>query len=160
MCSSSLVEEQMPGNRTARTRELDRYIGSRLRERRLMLGMTQGELANEVGLAFQQIQKYENGVDRISASRLFECAIALDIPFGWFVEGATSPVERVAIGRNPGNLSLHRAMNQITDPNCRTALKNLVRVLAKSSVGRPRRQTERVLAREAAEPLSEAAEFL
>ena len=132
----------MPGNRTAHARELDRYIGSRLREQRLLLGMTQGELAKKLGLAFQQIQKYENGVDRISASRLFDCAMALGVPFGWFVEGAASTLGRVAINRHPGNLALQRAISRITEPGCRTALKNLARVLAKSRISSARPRLE------------------
>jgi len=129
----------MPGTRTAHTRELDRYIGSRLREQRLLLGMTQGELAQKLGLASQQVQKYESGVDRVSASRLFDCAIALGVPFGWFVEVAASTLGHFAFSRHPGDLALQRAISQITEPDCRTALKNLARVLAKSPIGRAQR---------------------
>lgn len=111
----------MPGARTARTREIDRYIGSRLPQRRVMLGLTQRELGRKVGLAFQQIERYELGADRISASRLFDCAVALQMPFGWFVEGATSALRRAANGQHAGNLALHRAMNRIADPGCRRA---------------------------------------
>lgn len=103
----------MPG---ARTRELDRYIGSRLAQRRLMLGLTQRELGRKVGLAFQQIERYASGADRISASRLFDCAVALQMPFHWFVEGATSALGRAAKGQHAGYLALHRAMNRIADP--------------------------------------------
>lgn len=125
----------MPGRRTAHTREIDRYIGARMRERRLMRGMSQGELAKLVGLAFQQIQKYESGADRISASRLLDCAVALHTPFGWFVEGADSPLKRTLTRRGSAALSLHRSIGEITEPGCRQALRRLVRVLAKSGVG-------------------------
>jgi transcriptional regulator with XRE-family HTH domain len=133
----------MTARRTARTRDLDRYIGNRLRERRLMMGLSQGELAKAVGLAFQQIQKYETGTDRISASRLFDCAAALDTPFGWFVEGATGTPATVAIDRQPRTLELHRAVNDVTDPGCVTALAGLARVLVDTGVGRNRRETEK-----------------
>jgi transcriptional regulator with XRE-family HTH domain len=130
----------MTARRTPRARELDRYIGNRLRERRLMLGLSQGELAKAVGLAFQQIQKYETGTDRISASRLFDCAAVLNTPFGWFVEGATASLATAAINRLPRTLELHRAMNEVTEPGCVTALAGLARVLADTGVGRERRR--------------------
>lgn len=120
----------MAARRTPRARDLDRYIGQRLRERRLTLGLSQGELAKAVGLAFQQIQKYETGTDRISASRLFECATALDVPFGWFVEGATSAVGAAVFDRHSGRLALFRAMKEVADPGCMTALIGLARALA------------------------------
>src|ERR1700732_1444750 len=131
--------KEMAARRTPRARDLDRYIGQRLRERRLMQGMSQGELAKAVGLAFQQIQKYETGTDRISASRLFDCAAALDTPFGWFVEGATSTLDAVASDRQPHTLELHRAVNDVMDPGCVTALAGLARALSASGIGRDRR---------------------
>jgi transcriptional regulator with XRE-family HTH domain len=131
--------KEMAARRTPRARDLDRYIGQRLRERRLMQGMSQGELAKAVGLAFQQIQKYETGTDRISASRLFDCAVALDAPFGWFVEGATSAFGAAAAERHPGMLGLHRAVNDVTDPGLATALAGLARALVESGIGRARR---------------------
>jgi transcriptional regulator with XRE-family HTH domain len=131
----------MTARRTLRTRDLDRYIGNRLRERRLMMGLSQGDLAKAVGLAFQQIQKYETGTDRISASRLFDCAAALDTPFGWFVEGATSTLAAEAVDRQPGALELHRAVSEVTDPGCVAALAGLARVLAHTGVGRTPRRT-------------------
>jgi len=101
-----------------------------------MLGLSQGELATRVGLAFQQIQKYESGADRISASRLFDCAAALETPISWFFEGARSAGGSTLVVRRPRALRLHRAMNDITDPGCRAALTNLVRVLARGTTGR------------------------
>jgi transcriptional regulator with XRE-family HTH domain len=131
----------MTARRTSRTRDLDRYIGNRLRERRLLMGLSQGDLAKAVGLAFQQIQKYETGTDRISASRLFDCAAALDTPFGWFVEGAPSALASGAFDRRPGALELHRAVSEVTDPGCVAALASLARILAHTGVGGTRRGT-------------------
>lgn len=66
---------------------IDLYVGKRLRQRRRLLGMTQQKLAEEVNIRFQQIQKYESGANRISASRLWALSCALDAPVSYFFEG-------------------------------------------------------------------------
>jgi transcriptional regulator with XRE-family HTH domain len=66
----------------------DKYVGSRVRMRRMMLGMSQEKLADALGLTFQQIQKYEKGTNRISASRLQAISQILDTPVHFFFEGA------------------------------------------------------------------------
>jgi transcriptional regulator with XRE-family HTH domain len=66
---------------------IDRYVGNRMRLRRRFLGMTQQGLAEAVGIRFQQIQKYESGANRISASRLWELSNALGTPIPYFYEG-------------------------------------------------------------------------
>jgi transcriptional regulator with XRE-family HTH domain len=71
----------------AHIREVDSYVSHRVRQRRLVLGITQSELGKMVGVAHQQIQKYEAGVDRIPANRLFDIARALGVDVGYFVEG-------------------------------------------------------------------------
>jgi transcriptional regulator with XRE-family HTH domain len=65
----------------------DKYVGSRVRMRRLMLHMSQERLAGQLGLTFQQVQKYEKGTNRISASRLQEISRILDVPVPFFFEG-------------------------------------------------------------------------
>ena len=67
--------------------DVDIYVGKRLRRRRRLLGMTQQDLANEVGVRFQQIQKYECGANRITASRLFDLANALTVNVNYFFDG-------------------------------------------------------------------------
>lgn len=67
---------------------IDRHIGSRVRARRIMLGMSQEKLAEALGLTFQQVQKYEKGVNRIGASRLLQMAGILDVSIEFFFEGA------------------------------------------------------------------------
>ena len=69
---------------------VDLHIGQRVRHRRWLLGMTQQQLAQSVGIRFQQIQKYESGANRVSASRLWDLAQALDIPVSFFFEGLTN----------------------------------------------------------------------
>lgn len=68
-------------------RKLDAYIGARVRMRRLMLNMSQEALSGKLGVTFQQVQKYEKGLNRISASRLFELAQALRVPVSYFYDG-------------------------------------------------------------------------
>jgi transcriptional regulator with XRE-family HTH domain len=67
--------------------QIDRHIGSRVRARRTMLGMSQERLADALGLTFQQVQKYEKGVNRIGASRLLQIAGILDVGIEFFFEG-------------------------------------------------------------------------
>jgi transcriptional regulator with XRE-family HTH domain len=70
-----------------RTNPIDKHVGARVRMRRLMLNMSQSEIGNALGLTFQQIQKYENGVNRISASRLQLLCAVLKVPVPFFFEG-------------------------------------------------------------------------
>ncbi len=67
--------------------QIDKHIGSRVRARRVMLGMSQEKLADALGLTFQQVQKYEKGVNRIGASRLLHIAGILDVSIEFFFEG-------------------------------------------------------------------------
>lgn len=66
---------------------VDSHVGQRIRQRRWMSGMTQQQLAEKVGIKFQQIQKYETGMNRVSASRLWDIAEALSVPVSFFFEG-------------------------------------------------------------------------
>jgi transcriptional regulator with XRE-family HTH domain len=83
------------------TNEIDFHVGKRIRRRRRLLGLTQQQLAEGVGIRFQQIQKYESGANRVSASRLYEIAEALDAPVQYFYEGIESKrISPVADGDN------------------------------------------------------------
>ncbi|MCT4555445.1 MAG: helix-turn-helix domain-containing protein [Pelagimonas sp.] len=75
---------------------VDVHVGKRIRHRRWLVGMTQQQLAEHVGIKFQQIQKYETGANRVSASRLWDIADALDVPVSFFFEGIESEAEDVA----------------------------------------------------------------
>jgi transcriptional regulator with XRE-family HTH domain len=66
---------------------VDVHVGKRVRHRRWMIGMTQQQLAERVGIKFQQIQKYETGMNRVSASRLWDIADALEVPVSFFFDG-------------------------------------------------------------------------
>ncbi|MGA8616194.1 MAG: helix-turn-helix domain-containing protein [Xanthobacteraceae bacterium] len=76
----------------------DKHVGTRVRMRRLMLGMSQEKLADQLGLTFQQVQKYEKGTNRISASRLQHVCHILDVPVSFFFEQAPAP----AVGNSRG----------------------------------------------------------
>ncbi len=74
------------GQRTRRVRPVDLHVGIRVRQRRVLLGMTQTDLADTKGLTFQQVQKYERGTNRISASRLYRLSQVFDVTVEYFFE--------------------------------------------------------------------------
>jgi transcriptional regulator with XRE-family HTH domain len=73
-----------PGRRPAE--DIDRHVGARIRERRIMLGLTLHQMAELIGLTYQQAYKYEKGVNRVSSGRLYRIAQALDVDIGYFFE--------------------------------------------------------------------------
>ena len=75
---------------------IDKYVGARIRSRREMLGISQRKLANALGMTFQQIQRYENGTDRIAAGRLQQLSQALHAPLAFFFHGAPE----MSVGRS------------------------------------------------------------
>lgn len=84
---------------------VDQHVGKRLRQKRSVLGISQEKLADHVGVTFQQIQKYENGLNRISASRLYEFSKILNVPISFFFdsfETASNQNEEAATGLNDG----------------------------------------------------------
>lgn len=73
---------------------IDLHLGRRLRRRRRLLGLTQQQLASQVGIRFQQIQKYESSANRISAARLWQLSEALECPVSYFYDGLEEALER------------------------------------------------------------------
>jgi len=113
---------------------VDAHVGKRIRHRRWMLGMTQQQLADAVGIKFQQIQKYETGMNRVSASRLWEIATTLDVPIGHFFEGldaagAVEAAQQHDVLENKEALDLVRAYYSIPEQQ-RRRLFDLARVLS------------------------------
>jgi len=89
--------------------DIDLHLGKRLRRRRRLLGLTQQQLADSVGVRFQQIQKYECGANRISAARLWSLSEALEVPVGYFYDGLADITHRdVAAERQDGGEILAR----------------------------------------------------
>ena len=82
---------------------IDLHVGKRLRRRRRLLGLTQQQLAESIGIRFQQIQKYECGANRVTASRLYELAVALNVPVNYFFEGLQPVAENPATPGAPAN---------------------------------------------------------
>ena len=83
---------------------VDVHVGKRVRHRRWMVGMTQQQLAERVGIKFQQIQKYETGMNRISASRLWDISAALGVPVSFFFEGLSEAGEDARQSSLPGDI--------------------------------------------------------
>ena len=79
-----------------RSSEVDAHVGRRVRERRKALGMSQEKLADAIGIASQQVQKYEIGLNRVSASRLWDITEALEVDVGYFFEGIQKRAKRKA----------------------------------------------------------------
>lgn len=80
---------------------VDVHVGKRIRQRRWMVGMTQQQLGDKVGIKFQQIQKYETGMNRVSASRLWDIAAALDVPVNFFFDGIAESDSDAAAALEP-----------------------------------------------------------
>ena len=79
--------DALPGKPSPRANTADRHVGTRIRERRIMLGLSQQQLAAMIGVTYQQAHKYERGLNRISAGRLYDIASVLSVPISWFFEG-------------------------------------------------------------------------
>ena len=97
-------------------REIDRHVGRRLRYRRLMMDFSQTYLAEQVGLSFQQFQKYEKGANRISASKLHEFAQILDVPVSYFFEDMPTKIKEAAQTTEP---ALEDEENPFSEPEVR-----------------------------------------
>ncbi len=140
----TLVSERMAGKKP---NPVDQHVGSRVRLRRMLLGMSQERLGESMGLTFQQVQKYEKGVNRIGASRLFQISKILDVPVQFFFEEAPHVGGRTTPGMAEANseafileflnsregLELNRAFVKIADPKVRKSVVDLVRALSARS---------------------------
>ncbi|MCR6630634.1 MAG: helix-turn-helix domain-containing protein [Magnetospirillum sp.] len=128
-----------------RANAVDAHVGARIRLRRNGLGLSQERLADALGLTFQQVQKYEKGVNRVGASRLFDLARVLNVPIGYFFENLIPPEPEPA---GPGDvptvptadadlkretLELLRAFHRIGNPTVRRRVYDLARALAEAA---------------------------
>jgi len=130
-----------------RPNPMDIHVGSRVRLRRMLLGMSQEKLGDHLGLTFQQVQKYEKGINRIGASRLFDLSKTLGVPISYFYEDA--PVAGPGLAEDPceygektgessvfdflstrEGLELNKAFVKITSARVRRTIVELVRSLA------------------------------
>src|SRR5262245_33618898 len=147
--SAEALDSDEKGSR--RANPIDIHVGSRVRFRRMLLGMSQEKLGERLGLTFQQVQKYEKGINRIGASRLFDLAQVLGVSVQFFYDDAPHAEARAldtesaapAEGQGPADehsiveflrsrdgLELNRAFVRISDIKARRAIVDLVRSLA------------------------------
>ena len=120
-----------PEKHGQRATAADRHVGSRIRERRVMMGLSQQQLARMIGVTYQQAHKYERGLNRISAGRLFEIAQVLGVGVSWFFDGlaaATQPLEMST--RQRMCLELARNFALIDNEKHQEALSQMARALA------------------------------
>ena len=145
MPSDDIVERP---EREHRPSPIDVHVGGRVRLRRTLLGMSQEKLGDALGLTFQQVQKYERGVNRIGASRLFDLSRVLDVPIGFFFDdmpdalGGGMNTARRSYGlaeqqegfddetlHRRETLELVRAYYRINDPSVRKRVFELIKSL-------------------------------
>lgn len=129
-----------PRRRRGRANEIDALVGRRIRQRRMLLGMSQSDLANALGITFQQLQKYERGLNRVGAGRLYDLSQALQVPVGYFFEAETeeadagSDLQEVAAepARQRETVDLVRAYYGLQDQTVRRRVLDLVRALSQA----------------------------
>lgn len=120
--------------RPARAQALDRHVGARLRDRRVMLGLSQQELAKLIGVTYQQAYKYEKGVNRIAAGRLYEIARALGVDCDYFFVGL-GPREPARVAPQQRLLlELARSFAAIPTRRQQEALCSVARALAEPEI--------------------------
>ena len=139
----------MGSRRDSRTAYVDAHVGNQIRKRRILMGLSQTRLGDSLGLSFQQVQKYERGIDRISVGRLVQMAEVLDVPITYFFEELSPALQIVAEGRGPEaglaaaesamaddpmakreTLELVRAYYEIDQPELRRNVFGLIRSIA------------------------------
>lgn len=152
--TEDIIDENEAGEKgSRRPNPIDIHVGSRVRLQRMLRGISQERLGEQLGLTFQQIQKYEKGVNRIGASRLFDLANVLGVPVQFFYdeapagEGRTSPQPGMAEPSSDSyvfeflntreGLELNRAFARITDPKVRRAVLDLVRAMGPDDGAEP-----------------------
>jgi transcriptional regulator with XRE-family HTH domain len=134
---------------------IDREIGKRIKSRRLFLQRNQQFLADTIGVSYQQVQKYENGTDRVGASRLYAISMALDVPISYFFESELQPafgdasdreLERQTVNRTVATdegRSLILSFGRIRDPELRAKVLDLADLLSGVKLSpRPRSSTK------------------
>jgi transcriptional regulator with XRE-family HTH domain len=117
---------------------IDRHIGLRIRMRRILIGMSQEKLGERLGITFQQVQKYEKGINRVGSGRLHEIGGILGVPVSIFFEGQETepavsfqaPSTASALLSEKDSFQLLQAFNAISDQKVRRALVNMARALA------------------------------
>ena len=122
------TKKAVPANRAS---AIDRHVGARIRERRIMLGLSQQQMADMIGVTYQQAHKYERGINRISAGRLYEITRVLNVPITYFFEGLDITEDDETLNpRQRMCLELARNFASISNQRHQEALSQLARALA------------------------------
>ena len=125
--------DNLPGKHYPRANTADRHVGARIRERRIMLGLSQQQLAAMIGVTYQQAHKYERGLNRISAGRLYDIAGVLSVPISWFFEGMDEESGAAQLSpRQRMCLELARNFALIENLKHQEALSQMARALAQA----------------------------
>ncbi len=129
-----------------RTATLELMIGARMRTRRRQLGLSQSDLAERLGVSFQQVQKYERGANRVAASTLLTAAQVLGTSISWLVgeevSGRDDDEDVFRALARPGALEVLQAFNAISDPKIRSALLALAKEMTGAEPDLQRRLTD------------------
>jgi len=115
----------------------DKKMGLKIRSRRMELKISQADLGEQLGVSFQQIQKYEKGVNRVGAGRMQQIATALDVPVTYFFDavGTEMPVGDVAAFMTSADgIAIAKAVMSLADPKARRTVRDLVELIAASKV--------------------------
>ena len=120
---------------------IDRHVGARIRHKRMMLGISQEALGDALGVTFQQVQKYEKGMNRVGASRLQAIANFLEVPVSYFFDGAGGQSQRGSAGKDQvldliatrEGIRLNRAFAAIKDARVRAKIVSMLEALAGTS---------------------------
>ena len=119
-----------PGPSRSRAQDADRHVGARMRERRIMLGLTQQQMAELIGVTYQQAHKYEKGINRVASGRLYNIAQALGVDIGYFFEGLGSDKSFKARPQQRLSLELARSFLSIPRRRHQEAFCSLARALS------------------------------
>lgn len=120
-------------NATLTASEVDRLVGDRIRRRRILMGLTQDQLGESLGISYQQIQKYETGANRVSAGRLYLIASRLEVSPGWFfdpVKSDASSDDFDELGSSRLLMEFVRGFARIRDERLKSVLVSLVRAMS------------------------------
>ena len=117
---------------------IDRHVGTRIRHKRMMLGISQEALGDALGVTFQQVQKYEKGMNRVGASRLQAIANFLEVPVSYFFDGSGGQSQRGSAGKDQvldliatrEGIRLNRAFAAIKDARVRAKIVSMIEALA------------------------------
>jgi transcriptional regulator with XRE-family HTH domain len=124
------VKSMAKPKRGRSTAAIDNYVGGRIRERRIMLGFTQQQLSVMIGVTYQQAHKYERGINRVSAGRLFEIGRALSVPITYFYEGIGEEGPRQIMPHQRMQLEIARNFAEIRNEKHQEAVSQVARALA------------------------------